>query len=267
LSMTENRSRPTTQQISPNIIPPNEVAGFAVAQSRFLEKLVLPGVHTLFEGSSQADFEVSNNGTMIRNVNEVKFKTATIDGKDYTPRIAPNQFMLTLEANEIRMEYKKATVDWAPGIKIKMDYTAFSSIKLDTNSRGEQILNYEEASPPIIDHNVELESWVIWAQVATGVVMAIATFGVGTWAQAAIESVARQVAVIIISLIIAGLITAWPQILEAIATGEKDKIPPLDLMTLNATSPIKWSGSGEFELTSAKLNTALHFGGNPHFID
>ncbi|MEM7001784.1 MAG: TULIP family P47-like protein [Pseudomonadota bacterium] len=267
LSMTEDRSKPVTQQISPNAVPDGAVAGFLIAQKRFLEKLVLPAVHCLFEKASPDDFELVNNGTMIRNVNEVYWDTAKIDGSSYTPRLGPGQFMLTLEANEVRMELKKATIDWAPGIKIKMDYTAFSSIKLDVNSKGEQILNYEEASPPIIDHNVELESWVIWAQVAAGVAVAVATFGAGAWAKKAIETVAIRVAVVIITLIVGSLLVAIPQMMEAVANDEKDDIPPVDLTMLNATCPIKWAGAQEFELTSAMLNTSLQMGGDPHFID
>ena len=266
LSMTENRNRPNTMEISPNAIPSGQVSGFLIAQERFLENLLLPGIYTLFSGSKVTDFEAANDGAMIRNVNPVYMEPVKIGTIYYTPEIPANHFQLTLEANEIKVELLKAAIDFSPGIKIMMDYTAFSSIALGENSKGEQILLYQEASPPIIGHNVEVASWVIWSEVAASVLAAVATLGAGAVAKKVIERVVYRVVAVIIVLLVGELIANISLIITAVAAGNKDAIPPVNLMVASATDPITWPDSGDFLLTSAWLNESLQFGGDPRFV-
>ncbi len=265
LSMTENRTPPNTMQISPNAIPSGQVSGFMIAQERFLEKLMLPGIHTLFSDSTAADYEVANDGTMIRNVKKLCMEPVVINGTSYTPEIDPGQFMLTLEANEIKLELLKASIDFSPGIEIKMYYTVFSSIELSVNSKGEQILVYQNASAPIIDHNVEVASWVTWTEVAASVAAALVTLGTGAWVKTAVERLAYRVVATVIVLLVGELIANIAAIITAVAEGNKDAIPPIDLMVASATDPITWPDAGDFLITSAGLNGALQLGGDPKF--
>ncbi|WP_196492478.1 TULIP family P47-like protein [Psychrosphaera haliotis] len=265
LCMTEKRAVPNSMQISPNAIPSGQRAGFLIAQDRVLEKLVKPGVNSLFEGSVVGDFEVVNDGTMLRNVNTVYMDPVKLGAGTYKPKLEPGHFQLTLEANEIKMELIKAEVDFSPGIKIMMDYTAFSSMELALNSKGEQIIVYKEASAPIIDHNVEVAAWVTWATVAASVLAAVATLGFGSWAKTAIERVVIRVIAVVIVLIVGELIANIGTIITAVAEGEKDKIPPVTLMVASATDPIVWPDSKNFLITSAGLNVSMQFGGNPQF--
>lgn len=267
LSMTDQRTAPNTMQVSPNAIPVGQVSGFLISQERFFEKLVLPGVHTLFDGSTEADFAVTNDGTTVYNVNTVYMDQVTLSGRDFKPALAPNHFRLTLEDNEIKMELQKAEVDFSPGITIMMDYTAFSSIVLSTNAKGEQVLLYQQASDPIIDHNVEVASWVTWTEVAASVAAALLTLGAGAWAKQAIERLVIRAVAIIVTLLVGELIANMAAIITAVAEGDKDKIPPIDLMVANATDPITWPDSGDFLITSAGLNESLQFGGNPNFTN
>ncbi|MGE0143692.1 MAG: TULIP family P47-like protein [Planctomycetota bacterium] len=267
LSMTSNRTKPNTMQISPNAIPPNQKSGFLIAQERFLEELLLPGIHTLFDGATTADFEVANDGTMIRNKNTVYMEEVELSGKTYRPSIQPGAAVIKLEANEIVVDLKKVVVDFSPGITIVMTYTCYSSIELAVNSKGEQILNYVEASPPVVDHNVEVASWVTWTEVAASVAAALITLGVGAWAKKAIEKVVLRVVAIVITLLVGELIANIAAIIQAVAEGDKDKIPPVTLMVASATDPITWPDSGDFLITSAGLNESLQFGGDPRFTN
>lgn len=267
LSMTDQRQRPNTMQISPNAIPDKQVSGFLIAQERFLEKLLLPGVHTMFDGSSASDFEISADGTMIRNVNTVYMQEVQLSTGTFKPSLAPNTVQISLEANEIVIAMKKAVIDFSPGITITMEYTGYSAIQLELNSKGEQILNYVDASPPVIDHNVEVAAWVTWTEVAASVAAALITLGAGAWAKQAIERVVLRVVAVVVTLLVGELIANISAIITAIAEGDKDKIPPVNLMIMNATSPIKWPDSGDFLLTSAGLNGSLQFGGDPKFAN
>jgi len=267
LSMTSGRTKPNTMQISPNAIPAGQKAGFLIAQERFLEELLLPGVHLMFEGSTTADFEIANDGTTIRNKNTVYMDEVKLGAGTYKPSLAPNTVQITMEANEIVVALKKAVVDFSPGITITMEYTAYSAIELALNSKGEQILNYVQASAPIVDHNVEVAAWVTWTEVAASVAAALLTLGAGAWAKKAIEKIVYRVVAIIITLIVGELIANIAAIITAVAEGEKDKLPPVTLMIISATDPVKWPDSEGFLLTSAGLNESLQFGGDPKFVD
>lgn len=61
------------------------------------------------------------------------------------------------------------------------------------------------------------------------------------------------------------LIANIAAIITAVASGNKDKIPPVNLMILNATKPITWPDATEFKLGWAGLNGSLQFGGDPGF--
>jgi Clostridium P-47 protein len=265
LAMTSNRTAPGTMQISPNAIPTGQRAGFLIAQERFLEELVLPGVPTMFPGSKATDFEISGDGTMIRNVNTVNMEPVSLSTGTFTPTLPANQVQITMEASEIVVKLIKAEVDFSPGIKIMMDYTGYSAMQLALNSKGEQILNYVQASAPVTDHNVEVASWVVWTEVAASVAAAIITMGTGAVFKKVIENIVLRVVAIIITLLVTELIANIGAIITAIATGDKDKIPPVNLMVVNATSPVTWPGSSDFLLTSAALNQSFQLGGDPKF--
>ena len=71
---------------------------------------------------------------------------------------------------------------------------------------------------------------------------------------------------ILIVLLVTEAIANIALILQAIATGDEDKMPSITLMTINATDPITWTDSGDFEVKSAALNKSFQLGGDPHFI-
>lgn len=265
LTTTDQRAAPETMQISPNAIPPGQKAGFLISDERFLTQLLLPGVHTMFEGAQESDFAVVNDGTMIRNTNAVYMAEVELSTGKYKPKLEPGAVEISLNNNEVVVDIKKAVIDFSPGITITMTYTSYSALKLEHNSKNEQILVYEEASPAISDHNVEVAAWVTWTEVAASVAAAVLTLGAGAWFKKVIEKLAYRVVAIIVTLLIGELIANIAAIITAVASGNKDKIPPVNLMILNATKPITWPDATEFKLGWAGLNGSLQFGGDPGF--
>lgn len=256
---------PAGRTVSPDAIPPGQVSGFLISQALFLEKLVMPGIHTLFDGATDADFELTNNGTMIRNKNKVTMEK--VGDSKYQPVCDPNTVQLTVLGNtELQLHLLKAVVDFSPGITIVMTYTGFSKLGLDHNSKGEPIITFVKSAEPVVDHNVEVESWVIWTEVAASVVAALITLGTGAAAKKFIENLLVRAVVIVITLLVTELIANMAQIFNAIAAGDKDKVPTISLVTASATDPITWRDSADFEVTSVALNNSLQFGGDPKFF-
>jgi hypothetical protein len=268
----KNPKIPKTQQVSPNAIPANEKSGFLISEAKFLGELVLPGIHTMFDGAKESDFELTSDGTMITNVKSVKMKKIKGDGKDggndktYQPTCAPKTVQISITgATEVKLDLLKAVVDFSPGITIVMTYTMFSTMELGHNSKG-AIVKYKKAGKPIVNHTVNVASWVVWSEVAASVAAALITMGAGSAIKKAIETMVLRVIAILIVLLVTEAIANIALILQAIATGDEDKMPSITLMTINATDPITWTDSGDFEVKSAALNKSFQLGGDPHFI-
>lgn len=261
LHMTENRTKPASGQISPNAIPAGAKAGFLIAPERFLEKLVLPGIHTIFDGSQASDFALANNNTQILNVNTVNLPAVDINGTNYVPTLAAGKVMLTIEETYIDFKLIDAVVDFSPGITIHMSYEAFTGLQLANQSNGNHTFMYYNVKPALIDHHVEVASWVTWAEVAASVAAALVTLGAGAWAKKVIERIALRVVAVIITLLVSELIANISAIIQAVAEGRKDDLPPVDPVIGNATDTVDWPGSSGFSLTSAALNRAFQIGG------
>ncbi|WP_299410393.1 TULIP family P47-like protein [uncultured Roseobacter sp.] len=256
---------PPTAQVSPNAIPEGQDSGFLISQKKFFQHLVQPGIYTMFDGAKKDDFEVSPDGSKITNKNTVTMNK--VGDSDYQPVCAENTVQITLDgATTIKFELLKAVVDFSPGITIVMTYTMFSNIVLQTNSKGGQVLDYKKAQEPIIDHNVEVASWVTWTEVAASVLVAVATLGTGAAIKKMCERIALKIVALIITALVLELIANIGAIITAVAEGDKDKLPTIDLMAVNATNPITWTDSGDFLITSAGLAKSLQLGGNPNFI-
>ena len=268
----ENPKVPSTQQVSPNAIPPDNKSGFLISGENFLGKLVLPGVYTLFDGAKASDFALSSDGTMITNVNKVKMNKVKGDDKDggdggtYQPTCDPNTVQISISgATEVKLELLKAVVEYSPGITIVMTYTMFSSLELGHNDKG-AVIKYKKAGKPIVNHSVDVASWVTWSEVAASVAAAVITMGAGSAIKKAIETAVLRVIAILITLLVTETIANISLILQALATGDENKLPSIDLMTINATDPITWPDSGDFDVKYAALNSSFQMGGNPNFI-
>ncbi|HEX5493224.1 MAG TPA: TULIP family P47-like protein, partial [Mycobacteriales bacterium] len=233
LCMTEKRIAPDNHDISPEAIPSGARSGFLISGERFLEKLIMPGLPSIFPKATLDDFEITNDGTQIRNKKTLAMNDVDIAGISHTPTIAPNNCTVSLDVTEVVFKLQQVHVEFSPGIDIYMYYTGYSSIELVTQSDGKKALNYLKSREPVVDHSVDVASWVVWTEVAASVAAAVVTLGVGAWAKKVIESVALRAVATVITLLVTGLIANIGGILQAIAAGEKDKLPSVDLVMTN----------------------------------
>ncbi|HEX5497256.1 MAG TPA: TULIP family P47-like protein, partial [Mycobacteriales bacterium] len=231
----------------------------------FLEKLILPGLPSMFPNASADDFEIVNDGTQIRNKKALSMDPVDIAGINHTPDIAPNNCTVELKFTEVVFKLQKVHVEFSPGIDIYMYYEGYSGIDLVTQSDGKKALNYKSTRDPVVDHSVDVASWVIWTEVAASVAAAVVTLGAGAFAKKVLETATAKVVATVIAFLVSGLAANIGGILQAIAAGEKDKLPSVDLVMTNATNPVKWPGATEWTPTEASLNGPLQFGGDPNF--
>lgn len=266
LTMTEHRSAAgLPQELSPNVVPTGQRAGFLISSERYLEKLLMPGLPSLFQNATVGNFTPDQAAVQIRNNAQLSMTAVTVGAGTYTPVIDANNFSCSIVGTEIVMDIKKAHVAFSPGIDIYLDYTYYGKLVLQLNSKGEQILTVESSRTAVTSHYVDVATWVTITEVIAGVVAGVISGFVGAGTKAIFQVVAYRVIATILALLVLGVLSQIGTIMIAVAEGDKDNIPPINLAIVNATNPTTWPGGSGFTLTSAGLNGLLQLGGNPGF--
>jgi hypothetical protein len=259
LCMTDNRSRATlASQVSPNAIPDNALSGFVIAQERFLEKMVLPGLPKVFPGSKASDFKMSSDGTKVVNVRNVKTKPVPNAGTTYYPEVTDLE--VSVQGDQV-VVYSKTKTDIALGSYSEVEVTSFQWLVLKDRPDGKQTLSYEEAQKPVKNHTLKTTKTGKDLQIIIEIAAAILTI---------ILTIVTEGAFLVIALIIIGLLVglmvAIPQqISDVLGKKISNASPSMALLTENAVSPTVWAASGAFTLTSAGMASSLVLGGNPGF--
>jgi hypothetical protein len=267
LCMTEGRSGlGLPQELSQGAVPAGQRAGFSLAAGRYLEKLLKPGLPSMFQNSTVADFIVDESANQVRNKVQLNMAAVNIGAGTYTPVVDAGNFTVTVTGDELVLNMLNVHVPFSPGIDIYLNYTYYANLVLGTNSKGEQIVMLQQSSQaPVTNHSVNVAAWVTWTTVVAGLVTAVISGFVGAGTKAVFETVAYRVIATIICLLVLGVLSSIALIMVAVATGDKDKLPPVNFLVLNATSPVTWPGGSGFTLTSAGLNGVFQLGGNPGF--
>jgi hypothetical protein len=339
LAMTEGRDNPNlSNQISPNIIPDNSNAGFAISQERFINKLFLPGAYLLFKGASSSDFDTTDDGSKVINIDPLNFqKFALEDGTLITDAtIGTGNFTLTAFDQSLELQFTNLQFTWKSGYIVNLSYTGIATFSLDANHCF-QMKPTGQSSLNIVVTKTTAEKWM---ELGIGILEGVAFAALGAAIGGALgpavdaaegavddgvtnaaeaadssgsddaeyfscvsedeidnpdevasesendaaedianandESYAakfkgffrRNWAAMLGAAIGSGLAVAasqLPDILEAYAENNLDKMPTLDEFADQAVSPTKWPNSGAYTLNSGDLNRSLQFGINVAF--
>lgn len=239
---------------------------FIINTSLFVENQFLPSLPFVFKGAKLSDFTLNETKSGITSHNlkleDVKYGLLT-----YTP--CCEKFEVFFEQTHIRTESKIKT-QISPGIVSFVDIEVKMTLKLDKNSKGEQILTYELIGNPAINSKIETEAWVVITEVIVSLVLAIAGVIVGY----IIESIAKRVflgiAIVIIAAVI-GLVIHYV-IEKVIAEGVNKGLPSIGPMVKIATNQIIWplcdpKDPDRFTLTHITYNGSIALIGNPGYIE
>lgn len=265
LCMTGGRTG-TVQQIQaidPAAIPGGSIAGYLIAEERLLQDLMLPTLPMKWTRSTVDDYEVVVGGDtstgkyqhvlQLKSGRSIQLDPVTHDGSQYTPYMKSMQ--IAVEESQLIFETYTET-DVGMGVTAWCRTTHWYTLALGTSQQG-QTLIYQQAQAPVTEQGTqasegtEIEKWmIIVAGVLATAVLAVVTDGA-----------ALAVGAVVIGLL-TGLAATAPDIIAAVNT---DTSPSLDLLTFNATDPIRWTSSGVFNLNYAGLNGPLQLGGTPNF--
>lgn len=259
LSMTDNRSSEgLSNQIAPGSIPPDSKAGFNIALPRYMEKVIFPGLVKGFPRATISSFTLKANNTVIENTSPLECDKVRVGLIDYTPYI--HDFVLQVVGDEIQV-YTRTITEISPGIRSVTENTSYQTITVVKKPDGSQTLDFKQTQDPRTNSYIDKDPWVTITELIVSIAGAVA----GIVASAVIKGIVKIIIACVIIAIVFGLAAATPELIAAVAGGgAADKLPSIDLMILNSTSPVNWPGGKVFTLDNVFLNGAIQMGGNPH---
>ncbi|PXF45067.1 hypothetical protein BWQ96_05169 [Gracilariopsis chorda] len=130
-----------TYQVDTSIIPSTTdiSAGFVIAQSKFLQHMMMLAVPQMFKGITNDDptdhFTINNGGTRIMNTTELTAQDVTLDnGKTVTPSVDAKKFTLQLDGTELEIAITDMTMTVSAGITLHLNYSGRATIFYDTDN-------------------------------------------------------------------------------------------------------------------------------------
>ncbi|HWQ72506.1 MAG TPA: TULIP family P47-like protein [Desulfitobacteriaceae bacterium] len=244
------------EQISSNIIPQGSKAGFAISQARTLKDLVGPAVCHAYKGLDDTNFMMNQEGDELYLKDGVSLDLGPVehDGSTYYPKLV----RLNLKSNgKLFIITSFTETEVSPGITAACQATNWYTIELG-NSKNGQTLAFKEAQKGDVQHSIHHSVGLIITEIVISIAAAIALI---------ILTVATEGAVLIVGGLVIGLIMGavilTPDIIDLLNT---DDSPAIDLLTVNAVDPIKWTGSSDFNLNYACQNVSMQLGGTPLFV-
>jgi hypothetical protein len=172
LAMTEGRDDPNLSYVvSPNIIPAGANAGFLIAQERFLEKIFMPGVYLLFQNASTADFDTTNDGATITNIQPLAFQKFTLEDGTVIADAAIDTggFTLTAFDQTLELQFSNLKFSWKGGYIVHLTYTGASQLYLDTGNH----LQMRQTGTPSLNTIVTKTTREQWSELVVGIVEGI----------------------------------------------------------------------------------------------
>jgi hypothetical protein len=259
LCMTENRGADgLSNQIAPGSIPSGSRAGFNIAVSRYMEKVIFPGLVKGFPHATASSFRLTANNTVIENKEKIECNKIRVGAINYTPYI--HDFVLQVIGDEIQV-YTRTVTEISPGIRSVVENTSYQTIYVVRKPDGSQTLDFKQTRDPKTNSYIDKDPWVTITELIVSIAGAVA----GIVAATVIKGVVKIILACVIIAIVFGLAAATPELIAQVAGGGAAKqLPSIDLMVLNSTAPVEWPGGRAFTLDNVFLNGAIQMGGNPH---
>ncbi len=257
LCMTGDRTGTNlAEQISENIIPEGSIAGFAISQKRTLSDLVRPAICHAYKGLNDNNFTMNQEGDELYLKDGVSIDLGPVehDGSTYYPKLV----RLNLKSNgKLFILTSFTETEVSPGITATCQATNWYTIELG-NSKNGQTMVFKEAQKGDVEHTIHHSVGIIITEIVVSIVAAIAMIILAV----VTEGAALIVGGLVIGLIM-GAVILTPDIIDVLNT---DDSPAIDLLTVNAVDPIKWTGSSDFYLKYACQNVSMQLGGTPLFV-
>ena len=198
---------------------------------------------------------------MILNDGILEMSPVRYGAIDYYPKM--DVFEVAFNAGKLKI-HAEISVQISPGIVSYITVTKYKGIKLVTKD-GKQTLEIIDTddSRDKSDHFTKVDPGIEIAAAVLAIIGAIVGVVVG-----AVFQTAKAIILGIVVAIVFGLTEVTVRLISAITSDQVGRMlesATLDKLKDAAFSTIKWTGSGEFELTHASFEDCIQLTGNPHF--
>lgn len=260
LCMTDGRSNTgLTPIVSTAAIPSGSTSGFLISPMRFLDEIIMPTLPIAFNGSETSNFTIAEDDLSIGLTDQQSFTMSNAvnhAGIEYDVEVTSVSIQLQNNQLEVIIDTK---VEVSPGIWSLCTHTAKQEIALGVvSSTDSQTLTFNTIGKPTTVNSTETSPGIailkeILAIIAAIVVLLVTVFtdGLGLLALAGIAALTAGVA-------------ATPEVIAALG---EDYAPSLDLLALNISDPITWTGSSAYTLNFAGINGGLQLGSDTGLDD
>jgi Clostridium P-47 protein len=251
LCMTEKRtSGNLVTEVSHNAIPTSSQSGFLIAQSRLINKMILPTLPSAFQGLTADDFTITDEDKTIELKSTDKAFTVTHENKTYNANI--EAFTLSLEGKQLTLHSETKT-EITAGIYAHTSSDHVYQLALYTKTDGTQSIKYQEVGKPVVNQWTSQDEGVTISEIIAGIIA-----GVILAILIVLTDGLVLIAVVIIGGLLVGLISNISNIIRLVGT---DDAPDISMLVLNCTDPIQWTGQSHFSLNYVALNGPLQMGG------
>ena len=275
LATTATRSKaglPYT--IATSAIPVGAASGFLISSERFLDDLVKPALHDVFNNVTADDFELTTNA-VLRNKKDITMPVDT--GKETkTGAIKAHGMTLAIKGTRLILEIPKLSVNISPGIDVEIDLHEELEVSVKRKNDGTNTLWFEQIpNDSSVTHQVIFADWVtgveIAADIIAGILLSVIGFkGAGKFVAMGMSKIAARVVMGIILFAlgaIVGTITNIPKFIALANDHQYDQLPSLEKLLVEGLNTIQWPNSSGFSLNSAGLSKSFQLGIDLKFID
>lgn len=253
LAMTQGRSSANlAEQVTAAAVPAGSDAALLISPYLLLDCIIRNALPSAFAGTTASDFQLATDRPALVLANACQLAPVTIDGSSYTPTL--QSFSVEFDANQLVCS-SQTSIPVSDGVTAFTSTASVQGLSVTTNAAGQQTLTFVDLSPPQENHwtttdpAVDQQDQDIGTAIAVGgFVLALFTGGIA------------GVIIALTSTLLSGLIANLPT-LEA--GWDTEEAPSLDLLAINATAPVAWTGGTAFAVDTVDLAESLRLSGTP----
>jgi len=231
-------------------------AALIISRQIYVKYHLFPSLSKVFPGSKQSNFILSDDLLTITG-RDIQLDSVILDGETYNP--VAKTLSITLNSACISMTAEIRT-DIALGVYTTTTVSAMQRLKLQKNSKGEQVLVYENINDPVISNFTHISKWVDVTAALLGIVT-----GVLYVVAALTGGLAAVVIITVAAFFVLMTVTAavYPMIQRAKAEGMLEHVPSITPMAHFAANQVRWpfSEANGFSLSDVRYCGEIIFYG------
>lgn len=169
LCMTENRTAPSSSQVSANALTSSANSALIISPERVIAKMFYPNIFGIFKNATLANFSIGNTKLYITNNVDLEFEDQSMpDGNRKTLSVKKDNFRLEIQDSRIIMTLNKISFNYSHGVDVNFNHV--SDATMDIKADGAFNLNIVGSNT---DVGIETSTGVLVGEILGGIAAAV----------------------------------------------------------------------------------------------